>query len=72
MVQAVSRRLLTAVARVRSQASPCEIDGGQSDTDRFLSQFFGFPCQCRSTNARYSSSSTCCFLPGWQMGEGSE
>jgi len=32
MAQAVSRRLLTAVARVRSQASPCEIGGGQSDT----------------------------------------
>jgi hypothetical protein len=32
MAQAVSRRPVTAVARVRSQASPCEIGGGQSDT----------------------------------------
>jgi hypothetical protein len=32
MAEAVSRRPLTAVARVRSQASPCAIGGGQSDT----------------------------------------
>lgn len=31
MAQAVSQ-LLTAVAQVRSQASPCEVGGGQSDT----------------------------------------
>jgi hypothetical protein len=32
MAQAVSRRPLTALARVRSQANLCEIGGGQSDT----------------------------------------
>jgi hypothetical protein len=32
MAQAVSRRLLTAEARVRSRVSPCGICGGQSGT----------------------------------------
>jgi hypothetical protein len=32
MAQAVSRRPLTAEARVRSRVSPCEICGGQSGT----------------------------------------
>ena len=32
MVQAVSRLLLTTEDRIRSQASPCEICGGQCGT----------------------------------------
>jgi hypothetical protein len=32
MAQAVSRRSVTAEARVRSRVSPCEICGGQSGT----------------------------------------
>jgi hypothetical protein len=41
MAQAVSRRPLTAEAWVRSQVSPCEICGGQSDTGT------GFSPSCR-------------------------
>jgi hypothetical protein len=44
MVQMLSRRSLTAEARVRSRASPCGICGGQSDTGTgFLSAFLVLP-----------------------------
>jgi len=33
---------LTVKAQVQFQASPCEIYGGQSDIDRFFSEYFGF------------------------------
>jgi len=43
MTQAVSRRPLTAEARVLSQVSPCEIGEEQSVTGgRFFSEYFGF------------------------------
>ena len=57
----VSRRPVTAGARVRSHVRPCEICGAQSDTGTGLSPSTSvFPCQYHSTNAPYSSSSTCC------------
>jgi hypothetical protein len=44
MAQVVSRRPLTAEARVRVRVSPCGICGGQSGTGTgFFSEFFGFP-----------------------------
>jgi hypothetical protein len=44
MTQAVSRRPLTAEARVRSRFSPCGICGGQSGPGTgFFPEFFGFP-----------------------------
>jgi hypothetical protein len=43
MSQAVSRRPLTAEARVRPLVSPCGICGGQSGTGtRFSPEYFGF------------------------------
>jgi hypothetical protein len=43
MAQAVSRRPLTAVSRVRSQVSPYGICGGQIGTGtEFLPEYFGF------------------------------
>jgi hypothetical protein len=52
MAQAVSRRPLTAYARVRSRVSPCGICGGQSGTGRgFSPQYFGLPSQFHSTGA---------------------
>ena len=43
MAPAVSRRLLTAEAWVRTQASPREICGGQSGTGTgFCPEYFGF------------------------------
>jgi hypothetical protein len=43
MVQAVSRRPLTAEARCRSGPSPCGICGGQSGTGTgFFSEYFSF------------------------------
>jgi hypothetical protein len=41
IAQAVSCRLPTAAARVRS----CGIYGGQNKTGAVLSEYFGFPCQ---------------------------
>jgi hypothetical protein len=50
MAQAVSRRPLTAEARVRSPVSPYEICGGQSGTETgFSPEYFGFPCQFHYT-----------------------
>jgi hypothetical protein len=52
MAQAVSRRPLTAEARVRYRASPCGICGGQSGTGTgFSPSTSGFPCQFHSTSA---------------------
>jgi hypothetical protein len=49
MAQAVSRRPLTAEARVRSPVSPCEICGGQSGTGTgFFPSSSVFPCQFHS------------------------
>jgi hypothetical protein len=50
MVQAVSRRPLTAKARVRSGVSPCGICGGQSGTGTGFSPSTSvFPFQFHST-----------------------
>jgi hypothetical protein len=50
MVQAVSRRPLTAEARVRSRVSPCEICGGQSGTGTGFSPSTSvFPCHFHFT-----------------------
>jgi hypothetical protein len=59
MAQVVSRRPLTAEARVRSQVITCEICGGQNGYNRVFSQYFSFPCHNHYTNAPYSSSSIC-------------
>jgi hypothetical protein len=50
--QAVSRRPLTAEARVLSRASPCGICGGQSGTmTGFSPSTSVFPCHFHSTGA---------------------
>ena len=52
MARAVSRRPLTAEARVRSRVSPCAICGGQSGTGTGFSLSTSvFPCQFHSTSA---------------------
>jgi hypothetical protein len=52
VAQAVSRRLLTAGALVRFQASTCGICGGQSALGQdFFPRTSVFPCQCHSTGA---------------------
>ena len=52
MAQAVSRRLLTAEARVRSRVGPCRICGGQSGTGTGFSPSTSvFSCQFDSTAA---------------------
>jgi hypothetical protein len=52
MAQAVSRRPLTAKARVRSWVGPCGICGGQSGTGTGFSPSTSvFPCQFHSTGA---------------------
>jgi hypothetical protein len=52
MAQAVSRRPLTAEARVRSRVSPCGICGGQTGTGTgFTPSTSVFPCQFHSTCA---------------------
>jgi hypothetical protein len=62
MAEAVNRRPLTSEAQVRYQVSVCEICGEQSGTRIGFSPSISvfFPCQYHSTNAPYSSSSTCC------------
>ena len=61
MSRAVSRQLLTAEVRIRTQVSSCEICGGQSGrvTGFSLSTSVS-PCPYHSTFALYSSPSTCC------------
>jgi hypothetical protein len=52
MAQAVSRRPLTAEARVQSRVSPCGICGGQNGTGTDFSPSNSvFPCQFHSTGA---------------------
>jgi hypothetical protein len=52
MAQAVSRRPVTAEARVRSWVGPRGICGGQSDTGTGFSPINSvFPCQFHSTGA---------------------
>jgi hypothetical protein len=52
MAQVVSRRPLTAEARVRARVNPCGICGGQSGTGTGFSPSSSFfPCQYRSTVA---------------------
>jgi hypothetical protein len=52
MAQAVSRRPLTAEARVRSRVSPCGICDGQSGTGTGYSPSTSvFPCQFHSARA---------------------
>ena len=52
MAQAVSRRPLSAEARVRSRVSPCEIRGGQSGTGTgFSPSTSAFYCQFHSIGA---------------------
>jgi hypothetical protein len=52
MAQAVSRRPLTAEARVQSRVSPCGICGAQSGTGTgFPTSTSVFPCQFHSTGA---------------------
>jgi hypothetical protein len=53
MAQVVSRRPLTAEARVRARVIPCwDLWWTKWHWDRFLSEFFGFfPCQYHSTVA---------------------
>jgi hypothetical protein len=51
MAQAVSRRPVTAQARIRSRVSSCGICGGQIlHWDRFIPRYFGFPLQFHSTD----------------------
>jgi hypothetical protein len=55
----VNRQLLTPGARIRSQASSCEIYAGQSGTGtRFPPTTSVFPFQCHSTSTPYTYSST--------------
>ena len=50
MAQAVSRRRLTAEARVQSRVSQCGVCGGQSGTGTgFSPSNLVFPCQFHST-----------------------
>jgi hypothetical protein len=52
MAQVVSRRRLTAEARVRSPIDPCGICGRQIGTGTGFSQSISvFPCQFNSTGA---------------------
>ena len=71
MAEAVSRRPLTAEARVRSRVSPCGIYGGRSGTETGFSPSTSvFPCQFHSTGApllgktkkNWSSSSQGCTI----------
>jgi len=60
MVQAVSHWPVTPEVRVRSHANSCEVNGGPSGTGTgFTLSTSVLPCQYHSTNAPYSSSSTC-------------
>jgi hypothetical protein len=69
MAQAVSRRLLTAEARVRSRVSPFGICGGQSGNGTGFSPSTSvFPCQFHSTGAPLkckSRKNLITFITGW-------
>jgi hypothetical protein len=55
VAQVVSRRLLTAEARIRAQVSLCRICGGQSGTGTGFSRSpSAFSCQYHSTATPYS------------------
>jgi hypothetical protein len=55
MAQAISRRPLTAEARVRACVNPCEICGGKSGTGTGFSPSSSvFPCQYHSTIALHA------------------
>jgi hypothetical protein len=55
MAQAVSRRPLTAEARVCTQVSPCGVCGGQSGNGTgFYTSFSVFPCQHNFTVALHT------------------
>jgi hypothetical protein len=55
MFLAVCHWLLIVEAHVQSQASPCEICGGQICTGTWFPPSIAVvPCQCHSTNAPYS------------------
>jgi hypothetical protein len=55
VVQALSRRPVTAEARVQSQARPCGICGARSGTGLrfFFPSSSVLPCQYHSANATY-------------------
>jgi hypothetical protein len=55
MDEAVNRRLLTAVTRIRPEANFCGVCGGQGDNGTgFLSPSISvFPCHYHSTSALY-------------------
>ena len=60
-VQVVNRQPTIGESRIGSQVSPCEIYGGQNGTGTdFSPSSYAFRCQCHSTNALYSYSSTRC------------
>lgn len=58
--QAVGRRIFTRKADGRSQTSPRNVPGLQSDTVTRFSPNTSVLCQYHSTKTPYSSSSTCC------------
>jgi hypothetical protein len=45
LTQAVSRRLTTTAARVRSKVRSCGICGGKLELGQVFSEYFGFPCR---------------------------
>jgi hypothetical protein len=64
MPQAVSRRPLTAEARLLARLSPCEICGVQSSTGTSFSTCYSvFPCQCHSTIAFHTHTSPAGIVP---------
>ena len=59
VVLTVNRQPLIPGVRIRSQASPCDIYGGQRGTGSgFPPTTSVFPCQCHSTSTPYTYSST--------------
>jgi hypothetical protein len=58
LAQAVTRRPLTAEARVRAHVSPCRLVVDKVTLGGFVSEFFGFlPASHHSNIAPYSSAS---------------
>jgi hypothetical protein len=55
MTQVAGPQFLTIEIQVQTQASPCGICGGQSDTGAGVSlSTLVFPCQCHSTSDHIS------------------